>query len=322
MKKLSRIIAAVILLAAFFALSGCKKNDYEEFEGFYFDTIVNVRVYNAEDEIIDGLIRLCMDYDLMFDKNTSGSDVWRMNEAAGQPTVVSDATAEIVRLAQEYSKLSQGRFDITCGAVTSLWDFKSENPSIPDEQSIAAALQTVGSEKISINGNEITLQEGTEIDLGAIAKGYIADRLTDYLKENGAQNAVINLGGNIVVVGDKFGEGYRVGIRSPFDSGYIDSVTVSDCSIVSAGTYERGFELNGEYYHHILDLNTGMPAKTGLAAVTVITETSVEGDALATILFLCGAEEGLRLAESLSGVEAIFITEEGEVIKTSGLAQE
>lgn len=322
MKKIIGLIAAALLLAAVFSLGGCKKNDYEEFDGFYFDTIVNVRVYNADEEIMDGLIGLCMHYDLLFDKNTSGSDVRRVNEAAGQPTAVSEETAEIVRLAQEYSFLSGGRFDITCGALTSLWDFKSETPSIPDAQSIAAALQTVGSDKLTINGSEITLQEGTKIDLGAIAKGYIADRLADYLKEKGVENAVINLGGNVVVIGDKFGEGYNVGIKSPFDLGYIDSLTASDCSIVSAGTYERGFTLDGEYYHHILDLSTGMPAQTGLAAVTVISDSSAEGDALATALFLCGADEGLQLAEQLSGIEAIFITEEGEVIKTSGLKQD
>lgn len=319
MKGLIRIIAAAMLLAAVFALSGCRKNDYKELDGFYFDTFINIRAYNADEEILDGAEELCVYYDRLFDRDTSGSDVCRVNGADGKPTVVSEETAALVHLAQEYAALSDGRFDITCGAVTELWDFGAQTPSVPDAQSISAALQTVGSEKLTVNGNEITLEANTKIDLGGIAKGYIADRLADYLKENGVENAVINLGGNVVVIGDKFGEGYRVGIQSPFDTSYIDSVTVSDCSVVTAGTYQRGFTLDGVYYHHILDLTTGMPAQTGLASVTVISESSADGDALATMLFLCGAEEGLPIAEQMSGVEAIFITEQGEVLKTTGV---
>lgn len=308
-------MAAMLLIL----LCGCGEHSYKERSGFFFDTFITVRAYDADDDTLDGAIALCQKYDEMFSRSNEKSDVWTMNHSGGEQVLVSDDTAALLTFAQDYAQLSSGRFDITCGTVTSLWNFSAEEPQVPEQSELEAALKHIGIEKMHINGNSVILDDGAQIDLGGVAKGYIADKLAEYLKDSGVENAVINLGGNVVVIGDKFGRKYNIGVQSPFDDGYADSLQAADCSVVTAGTYQRGFTLDGVYYHHILDLSTGMPAQTGLASVTVVSESSAVGDAMATTLFLLGADEGFSLAEKTDGIEAIFISETGEITKTSGL---
>ncbi len=317
--KYKSILFALLLAVSAALLCGCERHSSKERSGFYFDTYITVKIYDTDDETADGVLSLCRKYDEMFSRTDERSDVWRINHSRDEAVNVSDETAELLTLAQGFTDISGGRFDVTCGSLTSLWDFSAEAPQVPKQEDISAALAFVGSEKLSINGNQVQVQEGVQLDLGGIAKGYIADRIADYLKEHGVKNAVINLGGNVVVLGDKFGEKYKVGIQSPFNESYIDSLLVADCSVVTAGTYQRGFTADGVYYHHILDVKTGYPAETGLAAVTVISENSAECDAMATTLFLLGVDEGMKLAEETDGFEAVFISENGTVAKTSGL---
>ena len=158
-----------------------------------------------------------------------------------------------------------------------------------------------------------------QLDPGAVAKGYIADRLKEYLVEHGVQSALINLGGNVLAIGGKEdGGAFNVGIRDPFGgvADYAAVAAVTDKSVVTSGNYERFFEEDGVRYHHILDARTGYPSDRGVAGVTVITDSSLAGDILSTVLFLTGPEEGLALAESLPDTEALFITTEGEILLT------
>ena len=315
--KISLLLLSTLLSAAL--LSGCGRHEYKERSGFFFDTYITVRAYETDDETLDGALALCRKYDDLFSRTSETGDVWRINHSSGQAVEVADETAELLRLSLYYAELSGGKFDITCGSVTSLWDFSAEQPSVPQADELAEALKYVGADRLSIDGNTVMAEQETQVDLGGIAKGYIADRLADYLRSRNVENAVINLGGNVIVLGDKYGEQYNVGVQSPFDDSYIGSLRVSDCSVVTAGTYQRGFESDGTYYHHILDLSTGMPADTGLEAVTVVTESSADGDALATLLFLLGEDEGMRLAQSLNGTEALFVSSNGTVTTTDGL---
>ncbi len=321
MKVKLRCTAVMVMAAVLLALclTGCGEQRKREYQGFFFDTIVTVRVYGGSDAVLDGVEQLCREYDVMLSRTNPRSDIWKLNNADGAAVVVDERTAQLLTMAAEYTELSAGRFDVTCGAVTELWDFKSDSPVVPDNGALEKAVGTIGTEKINIDGCTVTLETGTQIDLGAIAKGYIADKTAEYIRLCGVENAVINFGGNVVVIGDKFGELYNVGIESPFGNGYAMSLKVADKSIVTAGTYQRGFTADGVYYHHILDLTTGMPADSGLASVTVISESSAQGDALATTLFLMGLTDGLALAEDIEGVEAVFITDDGDVICTSGI---
>ncbi len=313
---------AFALLFPVSVLFGCSMQSVKETErtSFLFDTIVSVKLRYAGDasSVLDDAFSLCEHYDRLFDRFTSGSDIYRINHSGGTPVEVDPDTADLISIALEYAELSGGRFDISCGNVTKLWDFNSAMPSIPDPESLKNALETTGWQKIVLDGNSVTVPAGTELDFGGIAKGYIADKLAEFLKSRGVQSAIINLGGNVYALGDKDGQPFKVGIQSPHDSGNIGYVNVYDCSVVTAGSYQRWFELNGAVYHHILDLTSGMPADTGVESVTVIATSSAEADALATICFILGVEDGMRLIDSLDDTEALFVTDDGRIHMTEG----
>jgi len=314
---------AVALVMAVSVLCGCTERPPEMIErtSFLFDTIVTIKLRSCEDAeiVLSEAFDLCQQYHRLFDRFDPESDISRINSSGGAPCEVSEETVRLIRAGLEYSELSEGRFDITCGRVTELWDFSAENPSLPSPDELTAALQTIGWEAVSVDGNVITVPEGTELDLGGIAKGYIADRIAEFLVEKGIDSAIVNLGGNVRVLGTRNGQPFRVGIQSPFHEGStIGQVNVTDCSVVTAGSYQRCFELDGTVYHHILDLSDGMPAASGLASVTVICESSARADALATICFLMGAEDAIDFIESMDAVEAIMIKDTGELRLTSG----
>ena len=322
---LRRIFAVFLAVSLAASASGCVSQAKRPVEctQFLFDTIISVKLWPGgdADALLDEAMELCKYYDSIFDRNDPDSDVGRINRSGGQPCTVSEDTAQLIALALEYAELSGGAFDITCGRVTALWDFSAETPSLPGQQALSEALATVDWQAVTLEGNTVTVPDGVQLDLGGIAKGYIADRLVELLQQRGVKQAVINLGGNVSVVGDKSGQPYSVGIQSPFSGGTLGVLSVSDCSVVTAGSYQRCFELDGAHYHHILDLSDGMPARTGLSAVTIITESSVRADALATICFLLGAEQGLALVESMDDTEAVFVTEDGGIILSGGAEQ-
>ena len=165
--------------------------------------------------------------------------------------------------------------------------------------------------------NRVKLTDSkASLDVGAIAKGYIADRIKDYLVSKNVKHAIINLGGNVLVLGTKTdGSKYNIGIQRPFDETGepITSVKVADKSVVTTGTYQRFFEKKGKLYHHILSPNTGRPCKNNLSSVTIITDSSLTADAMSTTCFLLGYEEGMKLVNLLDNVDAIFMTDDNEI---------
>ena len=171
--------------------------------------------------------------------------------------------------------------------------------------------------KVTLNGNHIRFDSpDMGLDLGAVAKGYIADRIKDFLVEKGIKSGIINLGGNVLCIGGRTdGTPFKIGIQKPFAdrSETLCTVDISDKSVVSSGIYERCFELDGQFYHHILDPSTGYPYDNGLVSVTIISDKSVDGDGLSTTCFALGLEKGLELINSLENVEAIFITENYQI---------
>ena len=159
-------------------------------------------------------------------------------------------------------------------------------------------------------------------DLGGIAKGYIADRVKEHLLGLGVEHAVIDLGGNVILIGGKpDGSPFTIGVKDPLGENgeLLETVESIDESLVSSGIYERWFEHEGRRYHHILDPFTGAPSESDLAGVTVISASSADGDALSTACLLLGSEAGMELAESMDGVEALFVTRDGQVHMTSGM---
>ncbi len=319
--RYKRILAAIVAVALLSGLSGCsalsKKRDLT-YSDTLFDTVIKVEILDySDEEVIKGCEDICKKYDAMFSKTDENSEISKINQAAGQPVEVSDDMITIIKKGLYYSRLSQGAFDITIGSVSNLWDFKSEEPVIPAADAVAAAKNHVNFQNIILKNNTVTLTDpNTQLDVGAIAKGYIADRLKDYLKENGVKHAVINLGGNVLTLGTKAdGSDYNIAIQKPFDKSgeAIASVKISDKSVVTTGNYQRYFEKDGKIYHHVLDPKTGMPCETDLYSVSIITVSSLTADALSTVCFLKGYQEALALVNQLNNVDAVFVTSDNKV---------
>lgn len=269
----------------------------------------------------DGCIELCSYYENLFSKSVSESDIYRINHADGAPVTVSTDTVFLLTEAIRYAELTDGRIDPTIATVTSLWDFHSSDTShpvspLPDDTELADALTHVDYHNISIAGSTVTLTDPeSSLDLAFLAKGYIADKLKEYLLANGIQNAIINLGGNTVVMGVKpSGEPFIIGVEKPFADGVpIASFALTDCTLVTSGVYHRYFYYEDTLYHHILDTATGYPINNRLYSVSILGGNSLTCDALSTTCFVLGPEEGMSLIEASDGVEAMFIMDDGSI---------
>ena len=311
----------LLLLAVSFLLCACSNtsnNTSLNYTDVLFDTVISIDIYdNVDDELLTGCKELCLKYDSLLSRTSEGSEIYKINHADGEFITVSPETLELINQGLYYSKISDGAFDITIGAVSSLWNFKSEAPILPSADVISDAIQHIDYTCVEIKDSKVKLTDpGAMIDLGAIAKGYIADKLKEYLIANGVEHALINLGGNILIIGDKAdGSQYNIGIQKPFDQTgqAITSVKVADTSLVTTGIYERYFEIDSIRYHHILDPATGYPCQNNLYSVTIVTESSLNADALSTTCFLLGLDKGMELINKLDGVEALFITDDYEL---------
>lgn len=321
-------VTAGMFLCAVCILTSCalpeKSSEPISKTGFYFDTVIKITLYNSSDtSLLDDCFSLADKYEQLFSATIDTSDISRINQAKGQPVTVDDETIALLKKGLEYCELSKGNFDITIGKLSSLWNFSENDGNIPAESDISDALSTVGYSNIIITGNEVQLSNpDTAIDLGAIAKGYIADQMKAYLNKNGVTEGTINLGGNVLCIGPKSdGNRYHIGIQKPFaNEGEAAAVVeVSDETVVSSGVYERYFTVADKLYHHILNPATGYPYENELYGVTIICKNSVDGDGLSTTCFSLGLEDGMKLIESLSDTEAIFITQDNKLHCSSGI---
>lgn len=310
MKKIVSLNLALILLT----LCGCSVQSAQATQ-FLFDTVVTLKA-DCDEETLNGAFLLCSEYEKLLSRTVESSDVALLNAADGE-LEVSEHTAHIIERSLYYSALTNGKFDITIYPVSALWDFN--NDVIPSKDEIAEALKSVDYQSISVSGNVVDLH-GAKIDLGGIAKGYIADRVRDYFTEKGVNKGIIDLGGNIVVFGDK---DYNIGIKKPFSQNEVAaSIKVKNMSVVTSGIYERYIESDGKIYHHILDTETGYGAQTDLYSATIICESSLQADALSTVCMLEGLERACEIIESTPDTEAIFIDRDQKLHYTSGITRE
>ena len=297
---------------------------------FYFDTVVSIRFDAGEDgdSLLEGCRLICDDIQQTFSRTDEDSELYAVNHRAEEKVEVSGELAQLVQAGLDYYEISDGRFDITVAPLSDLWDFKSGDQIIPGEADIQSALRKVGASAVHVEFEEASNQTAwyltfdqpdTMIDLGALVKGYAADRLADYLQENGVVSGLINLGGNVYAIGTKAdGSVWKIGIQKPFDTDIIDAVEVTDQSVVTSGVYERCFEKDGVLYHHILDPQTGYPVQNSLWGVTIISDSSLAGDALSTVCMLLGQDEAMELIRQMEGVRAIFVDSDLNVTECEG----
>lgn len=312
------------------------------------NTAVQITIYDSQDKsLLDDCLALCDKYELIFSRTDEESELYKLNHRISdsavsnqttetQPTPyqvnnttntwhISEDLAALLSEGLSITRESDGAFDIAIAPLTSLWDFTAEDPKVPDDADIQNALPLCSSDGVTINGQDIILpSDDIQFDVGAIAKGYIADRLKDFLVKKGVNSAIINLGGNVLCIGSKpDGTPFKVGIQKPFaDRNETEAIMdITGKSVVSSGIYERCFKQDGKLYHHILNPKTGYPYDNGLISVTIISDQSVDGDALSTTCFALGLDEGLKFAEK-KGVQAVFITEDYELHYTDGFQDE
>ncbi len=308
---LALILSAIIVLISFIYNNYIAQAEPISKSGFYFNTMVDIQLNDSTDEsLIDDCFALADTYEHYFSRTLPDSDIYRINHAGGAPVDVHAETAELIEAGIKYGQLSDGAFDITIGALSDLWNIPDNQSTIPSQSDIARALATVGYEQIRLTGSTVTLTNpDTMLDLGGIAKGYAADRMKAYLNENGVHEGFINLGGNVLTLGEKKEGPYRIGIQMPFSENgeIITTVEISDQSVVTSGRYERYFEKDGRIYHHILSPVDGYPYESGLNGVTILSDSSIEGDALSTICFALGMEKAKELLASMPEIDAIFI---------------
>lgn len=322
------IVLGTVLLSLFAGgcgsgQTGTASEQGEEFirsTGFKLNTIVTVTIYDSDDEsLLTECMELCDKYEKIFSRTAADSELYKLNHRELVPEkdntyTVSEEMADLLSIGLSYSKNSDGAFNIAIAPLTELWDFTSETPHVPDDTDIQNAISKCVLQGAAVEGRSVTLDsDNTAFDLGGIAKGYIADQLKTFLLSKGVQSATINLGGNVVCIGGKpDGTPFKIGVQKPFaDRNETAAVMeITDKSVVSSGIYERFFEEDGKLYHHILNPSTGYPYENDLIAVTIISDKSVDGDALSTTCFALGYEKGMEFADSLPDIQAIFITED------------
>ena len=292
----------------------------EKLSAFAFDTVVTIEAYGAGEALSQVEERLQY-FERIFSRTLEGSDVYAINHADGMPVEVHGETAELLAAALRYSELSDGLFDPTIGSVSALWDFK--NGVVPDDAALNDALEHVDFRTVGLDERTVTLTDPlAKLDLGGIAKGYIADDIVGFLRDNGCRSALVNLGGNTYALGTKpDGSAWRVGLQDPNQArGTLFATTsVADRSVVASGINERSFLRDGVLYHHLLDPRTGMPARTGTASATIVSERSLDGDALSTIAFLMGPDDGPGFVQQQGDMQVVYVRTDGTVTSTDGL---
>ena len=247
------------------------------------------------------------------------SEIYQANHSGGQPVTVSEETAEIISFALEMAQRTGGALDPTIYPVLTAWGFTTDSKQVPSQQRITRLLEQVGYDRIQLNGSELTVPDGMELDLGAVGKGYTADLVTEILRRHG----VTSLGGNIQAIGSRpDGSDWRLGIRAPWESGNLGVLTVSDAAVVTSGGYENYFDdEQGNIYWHILDPSTGYPADSGLQSVTIVGREGKMCDALSTALFVMGAQSAEQYWRENGGFEMLLVTDSGEILITEGIAE-
>lgn len=331
---MKRIRFLVGVLGVLFFLSACGSESkintqaYNDTE-FLMGTYVSLSIYDdGKEAVLEQGFAEVRDLADRITGETMESEISKINSAAGkEPVVVSEEVYELIKIAADYSDTLDGQFNYAIGPITNLWRIGFDDARKPSQEEIDDALQRVDFNKVSFNDNDrsVYLEEaGMELDLGAIAKGYITDKVKNLFEAEGVTTAIIDLGGNVYVMGAspvREGDVWNVGIQDPFaERGEsIGSTEQSNRSIVTSGIYERFLEVDDKVYHHLMNPKTGYPFDNEIAGVSIISETSVDGDATSTLVFALGVEEGLKYVNGREDIEAVFVSKDKEVYLSDGL---
>lgn len=354
MRYLKPIIFLLMLVFSSIILIGCTNEkeillSEKEFYN-YFDTRIRIRIWDENkvtekqwDEIEDIIKHIQITFKREAPTGEEEpSELYLLNQGSGseEPIQVSDDLYEVIKIGLGYANKTGGKLNPAIGPLVDLWDVSGNqvrvseelSPDVPTQEEIDQLMPLIDYRKIILNDEDKTVvlpEKGMVIDLGAIAKGFAADKISEYFETEGFKHGLINLGGNILGFGTRYasredtGNKWGIGIRDPKSviGDYLGIVYVENKTVVSSGTYERYFydEETDEIYHHILDTDTGYPVNNELAGVSIITSSSTKADALSTAVFAYGLDLGMEFIEEIDDTEAIFITKDNTVYKTSSV---
>lgn len=326
---MKRIFAAFLLLLGLAGCAGQQASYTTDF--FAMDTFMSVSVYGDKQDDAEQTAVACEQavnaLEPALSRTREDGDLYRLNHAGGAVCEVSEETYAAIEAAVQYAELTGGAFDPTMAPLTDLWGINTDNAHVPAQAEIDEALTHVGYQNIKLLGNnQVQLENGAQLDLGGIGKGFATDAVSALLAqqpEGFATGALVQLGGNIGAFGDnpsRDGGNWVVGVADPDNNAeFVATVEVRDASVVTSGDYERYFEQDGKRYHHIFDPETGYPADTGLRSVTVIDQNSTRADAMTTALFVMGLDDGLAFCKE-NNIAAVFITADKQIYPSDAVA--
>lgn len=325
-KKVASLICIPVLFLA--GCAGMGKIGTREFKTSFYamDTYISLTAYGENgDTALKGAQSKMEELEALWSATDESSEIYALNCSGGKTVTVSNETRDLLEFALSMADETDGVLDPSIYPVVLAWGFTTGENRIPREDELQTLLQDVGYERIEIEGNEVTVPKGMKLDMGAVGKGCAGDVLTGILKEAGITSALLDLGGNVQVIGTKpDGSRWRLGLRNPFDAeGYLGVIEIADAAVVTSGSYERYFiGKDGKRYGHIIDPATGYPAESGLASVTIVAKEGKLCDALSTSLFIMGREKAEAYWREHGGFDMILITDEGELYITEGIADD
>ena len=318
MKKTVSVVAVILIvaLALLLAYDGIANKEASA-EFFSMNTYVTAKLKGADSAECAAQVReITEQLDKKYLSRTNeDSVVFKLNQNGGGDLAADEKLSGYISVLLDICKKSGGAFDFTLGAVSDLWSFGSE-PKIPDEAELIKALSESGYEKLKFSDKAIEIAGGAVLDLGAAGKGIALDEIKAILAEKQIKEAVVSVGGSVLLMGDKE---FTVGIRNPDGNAgsYIAKLHIPEGCVSTSGSYEQQFEENGRIYHHILDPETGYPADNGLVSVTIVSESGILSDALSTACFVLGYEKGSELAKAY-GCKAFFVTQDKKIFAENG----
>ncbi len=323
------------LALALLTLSGCERpaqptpaptlapEEHLDVNFLAMDTIMSFTVYGSHaKEALEAAEERVYALDKLLSVTNEDSEVWKLNHAEGQTVRVSPDTSALLRSAKELGDATGGALDVTMYPVLKAWGFTTSEYQIPDSETLAALLEKVDYSVIQPASADVTLPQGTEVDFGAIAKGYAGEVCADALRDMGVTSAILRLSGNIQTVGAKpDGSPWRIGIQNPNGQAEdnVGVLEIVDQAAVTSGGYQRFFEKDGVRYWHIIDPATGSPARSGLTSVTIVSDSGTLCDGLSTALFVMGLNKGLDYWREHRDFECILMDEEMNIWITPGL---